>query len=135
MSLITSTKESIVAVGAAAMAGLGAAISGQKAKSAVAGTTSKKVVGKAKAVPKVDVSVPYNAAALLAYNQWKGDLMYEEATFQKFKIIYEEKCVSEVCKKRAIRELDEAGKKADADLSALLTELASKAKFSFQEKK
>jgi hypothetical protein len=118
-------------VGAAAVAGLGAIMSGQK-------QSDGDVVSKAKKQEKkviVDVSIPYDAAAVLAYNEWKGNLAYDAETYQKFKKLYEDLSVLQVCRKRTLREIDEATQKSEIELANLLKELAEKAAFSFQETK
>lgn len=75
---------------------------------------------------KYDISIPYDAAANLAYFEWKGDLPYNEKSFQMFKKIYEEKTVTEVSQKRALREFAEAIKKSDDELATLLTTISTK---------
>jgi hypothetical protein len=116
-------------VGAAALAGLGAIMSGQKQSDGdvIAKKQEKKVI--------VDVSIPYDAAAVLAYNEWKGNLAYDAETYQKFKKLYEDLSVLQVCRKRTLREIDEATQKSEIELANLLKELAEKAAFSFQETK
>ena len=52
----------------------------------------------------IDVSIPYDAAARLAYDEWRsGD--FQESEFQQFKEIYEKKSVAEVVASRYSREL------------------------------
>lgn len=104
-------------------------VSGQNKNNAKTTTAQKATIIE----PKFDVSIPYDAAALLAFNEWKGDLKYDETVFNKFKILYVEKAVAEVIQKRVARELEEVSKKADDNLSNLLKEV--NANFAFSEKK
>jgi len=69
----------------------------------------------------IDVSIPYDAAALLAYTQAKGikaddvdDIDMGE--FEKFKALYEEKTVYEVTAKKKARDL--AAFQAEAEKKA-----------------
>ena len=52
----------------------------------------------------IDVSIPYDAAARLAYDEWRGE-QFQESEFQQFKEIYEKKSVAEVVASRYAREL------------------------------
>lgn len=52
---------------------------------------------------KVDLSIPYDAAAKLAYNDYlagKGEAWGNEADYQQFKSKYEEMCVAQVIYKK-----------------------------------
>jgi hypothetical protein len=128
------TQVELKAAGAIALAGFGAVLAGSR-RGTVAATGSKSTVvagGKVVVAPKVDISVPYDAAALLAYDSWRGSLLYDESTFQKFKTIYEEKTVAEVGRKRVLRELDAVAQKADNELATLLSQLSESAKLENQ---
>ena len=57
---------------------------------------------------KVDLSIPYDAAAKLAYNDYlagKGEVWGNEADYQQFKSKYEEMCVAQVTYKKLEREM------------------------------
>lgn len=60
-------------------------------------------------VEPVDLSIPYDAAARLAYDEWRVTHereAYDEAEYQKFKVLYEEKTVADVIAKKKTRELE-----------------------------
>jgi hypothetical protein len=63
----------------------------------------------------IDISIPYNAAAVLAYNEWRGDAELDETPFERFEPLYLEKAVAEVSAKKIAREIS----KVDADLAEL----------------
>ena len=73
------------------------------------------------------MSIPYNAAAVLAFNEWKGaSKTYDATTLQKFQAIYEAKVVAQVTAKKVARDcvlaterLQAIVDKADADLAKL----------------
>jgi hypothetical protein len=55
-----------------------------------------------------DLSIPYDAAAKLAYNDYlagKGEAWGNEADYQQFKSKYEEMCVAQVTYKKLEREM------------------------------
>ena len=77
-------------------------------------------------LPKIDVSIPYNAAAMLAFDEWKGEKELSKDAFAKFEAVYEEKAVAMATAKKVKRELEEVVrgledtiKKADAKLAKL----------------
>ena len=83
-------------------AGYAATTMGDKAPS------ETKAEPEAAAPEPIDVSIPYNAASLLAYDAWRiegdrGD--FDQASYDKFEAIYITKTVAEVTAKKAIREL------------------------------
>lgn len=102
------------------------------------GKSSKKkggsAVGKAgKPEPKplpVDLSIPYDAASLLAYKQWKDPFFFsqqegrekefDDALYQQFKRIYKTKTVAAMKLKKVQRDTAEILSKADKDLAALM---------------
>jgi hypothetical protein len=100
------------------------------------GTTSKKggstVAKAAKPIPKpppVDLSVPYDAASLLAFKKWKdpfflsqqgGEREFDDALYQKFKGIYKTKTVAAMKLKKVQRDAAEILSKAENDLAALM---------------
>jgi hypothetical protein len=99
------------ALGAGAVAiaiAFGAGAAGKKStslSSEVASRTATEVA----AVPsipevKVDLSIPYDSAARLAYSKMNGEQL-DEAKFAKFKELYEKKAVADVISKRASRDL------------------------------
>lgn len=58
----------------------------------------------------IDVSIPYDAASLLAFDEWKKanekeEEEYDEETYQKFKSIYETMTVAQVVAKKCKRDL------------------------------
>lgn len=82
-------------------------------------------IEKAQPVAMIDVSIPYNAAARHSYNEWSSG-KFDEATFQKFQAIYEEKVVAQVTAKKLARDyeleiarLQSIFAKTDADLAIL----------------
>ena len=52
----------------------------------------------------IDVSIPYDAAVRLAYDEWRSG-KFDETDYQQFKKVYELKCVAEVTASRYAREL------------------------------
>ena len=58
---------------------------------------------------KIDVSIPYDAAAKLAYEQWLTasgkDQWGSQAEYEKFKAKYEEMCIAQVTFKKLQREM------------------------------
>jgi hypothetical protein len=57
----------------------------------------------------VDLSIPYDAAARLAYDEWRvthGREAFDEVEYQKFKVLYEEKAVADVIVKQKTRALE-----------------------------
>jgi hypothetical protein len=80
----------------------------------------------AEAVQAVDVSIPYDAAARLAFADWNGGTK-DEATYQKFQDIYVTKTVALVTAKKAARDaaleaqrLASIAAQADKDMAALV---------------
>ena len=54
----------------------------------------------------IDISIPYNAAAELAYCQYKGvKAIKDKADFEAFKVLYEEETVAEVTLKKMKRDV------------------------------
>lgn len=77
------------------------------------------------AVEAVDVSIPYNAAAMLEYSKLMGG-NFDSASFEKFQSIYEAKVVAQVTAKKVARDsqleierLQAIATKADAEIAAL----------------
>lgn len=88
-------------------------------------TTAAKAVSTPKPVEAVDVSIPYNAAAMLEYTKQMGP-KFDAAKFAKFEALYEEKVVALVTAKKVARDcqleaarLEAIVAKADADIAAL----------------
>jgi hypothetical protein len=80
---------------------------------------------------KVDLSIPYDAAALLAYRKMLG--ISTSATIDlddlaEFKPLYEESAVADVIAKRKQRELQAAQEVAQAKAAELKNFVASKVK-------
>ena len=87
------------------------------------GGSSKKIenstLEKKEELPLVDVSIPYNAAALLAFEEFKGDKKFPDNAFATFEAIYNDKVVAVVKSKKVQRELNVAIEKADEELGKL----------------
>ena len=97
-------KESL-AIGAAILAALvgGAAVVAMQNEEA---PTEPKVEAEPEPEPEpIDVSIPYDAAARLAFGVKDGE-EFDEARFAKFKELYEKKTVAEVTAKKLARDLD-----------------------------
>ena len=84
--------------------------------------TATSAVKNKEELPRVDVSIPYNAAALLAFEEFKGDKTFPEDTFAKFEAIYNDKMVAIVKSKKVLRALKDTLEKADEEIGKL-TEL------------
>jgi hypothetical protein len=92
----------VVVIGGAAFAAV------QSAGSSSSESAKTKTVAAPEKVEKIDVSIPYDAAARLAYRELKGlseNAKYDEAEFQKFKEAYEATTVANVIVKKMEREL------------------------------
>jgi hypothetical protein len=86
----------------------------------------------AKPEPKplpVDLSIPYDAASLLAYKEWKGPFFlseegevkkFDEGLYEKFKVIYKTKTVAAMKLKKVERDTAEILSKSEKDLAALM---------------
>lgn len=75
----------------------------------------------------MDVSIPYNAAAMLEYTKLMGPKV-DAAKFAKFEALYEEKVVAQVTAKKVARDcqleaarLEAIAAKADAEITALVS--------------
>jgi hypothetical protein len=102
------------------------------------GTSSKKggskvaKSGTGKPEPKpqpVDLSIPYDAASLLAYKKWKDpfffsqegkETKFDDVLYQKFKGIYKTKTVAAMKLKKVERDTAEILSKAEKDLATLM---------------
>ena len=109
--------EIAIAAGAIAVLGIGAAVFASSSSSSSSGssesaTKEKKEAPqkKKKEAPKPDVSIPYDAAARLAYQSWlskqKEGTKDSEAVFQQFKELYEEAVVMKVTAKKLEKDLE-----------------------------
>ena len=72
------------------------------------GVASKVEVEREPEPEPIDVSIPYDAAILMAYDAWRiegdrGD--FNEEIYKKFKATYISKAVAEATAKKAIRDL------------------------------
>jgi len=114
LNLLLLWQAAIAAGGAAVVAGLAAVFGRGMNKKETA-----PVVEEEEELPPIDVSIPYNAAAMLAFDEWKGGKTFPEDTFAKFETIYENKMVAMVTAKKVQRELDDATKMADSELDKL----------------
>ncbi len=100
-----------------ALLGIGSALLGNKGSD----TTSSKAVTAKKAEPKpepIDVSIPYDAAALLAYQKANMKGKETDKEFQDFKIMYKELAVAEVILKKEQQKI--------VDMEAKVKEMQSK---------
>ena len=113
--------------GAVALLGIvGFAVSsGSKSDSSETPAAAPKAASAPKPVEAVDVSIPYNAAAMLEYTKLMGP-KFDAAKFAKFEALYEEKVVAQVTAKKVARDcqleaarLETIVAKADAELAAL----------------
>ena len=104
----------MAAGGAAIAAGFAAIFSGLKGGS----KTTTQALEKAK-IPPVDVSIPYNAAAVLAFDEFKGNKIFPEDSFSQFEAIYNEKVVAMVKSKKIQRELVDIVENANEQLRKL----------------
>ena len=87
--------------------------------------STPKAASAPKPVETVDVSIPYNAAAMLEYTKLMGPKV-DAAKFAKFEALYEEKVVAQVTAKKVARDcqleaarLEAIAAKADAEITAL----------------
>lgn len=76
-------------------------------------------------VEVVDVSIPYNAAAILEYSKLMGG-KFDASSFGKFQSIYEAKVIAQVTAKKVARDcqleierLQAIAAKADAEIAEL----------------
>jgi hypothetical protein len=102
-------QELLPLVGAAVFVIGGAAFAAaQSAGSGSGESVSTKTAAVPEKVEKIDVSIPYDAAARLAYRELKGlseNAKYDESEFQKFKEAYEATTVANVIVKKMERDL------------------------------
>lgn len=108
----------VVVIGGAAFAAV------QSAGGSSSESVKPKVAAAPEKIEKIDVSIPYDAAARLAYRELKGlseNAKYDEAEFQKFKEAYESTTVANVIVKKMEREL----RAAQAAAQEKANELAS----------
>ncbi len=99
--------------------------SGNKSGSKNSPAAAPKAVTPPVPVEAVDVSIPYDAAAMLEYTKLMGT-KFDAAKFAKFEAIYMEKVVAQVTAKKVSRDcqleaarLEAIVAKADAELEAL----------------
>lgn len=99
--------------------------SGNKSDGNDTPAAAPKAASPPKPVEAVDVSIPYNAAAMLEYTKLMGT-KFDAAKFAKFESIYLEKVVAQVTAKKVARDcqleaarLEAIVAKADAELEAL----------------
>jgi hypothetical protein len=102
-------QDTLPAVAGIALALLGgAAVATRSASSSGADAPAKAEKSAPEVVEKIDVSIPYDAAARLAYRELKGlgeNANYDEKEFQKFKEAYETTTVANVIVKKMERDL------------------------------
>jgi len=103
ISLNTLDTNQLLAAGAAAvvLAAAVAAITVQQSNQNTAPTTMK---GPEPEPEPIDVSIPYDAAARLAFEA--SGVGKDESKYAKFKTVYEKKAVAEVMASRYAREMD-----------------------------
>ena len=95
-------KETLAAAVAAAVIGVAALAQGGGGKTEAA--APKKAEEPEPEPEPIDVSIPYDAAARLAFAEMSSEEADEEK-FAKFKQLYEKKTVAEVTAKKAARDL------------------------------
>jgi hypothetical protein len=108
---LVSNSQSIAGAVAAAVAGIGgifAAIGGKKGEKVEAGK-----VPKAAPAPLVDISIPYNSAAMLAFQEYSADA----SLFASFEPLYLEKAVAQVSAKKIARDLEAAMQAKEATVN------------------
>lgn len=96
----------VVAVGIAAAAGLNKG-------DASAGGSANKAAAEPVEEPKVDVSIPYDAPAVLAYAQYNN----KSVDYEQFKTLYESKMVAEVKVKVQKQKMEQALKKMEGEVA------------------
>jgi hypothetical protein len=103
---------------------IGIAVSSGKSEASSAPAKETKTAS-SEAVEAVDVSIPYNAAAMLEYNKLMGG-KFDAASFGKFQSIYKAKVVAQVTAKKVARDcqseierLQAIAAKADAEIAEL----------------
>ena len=84
-------------------------------------TKTTKAVAEAEPEP-IDVSIPYNAAAMLAFKNVKAS----GASFAEFEAMYIEKVVADVTAKKVKRDAEEMAKQAEAAASKVAAEFEKK---------
>jgi hypothetical protein len=96
----------VLAIGAIIASSLGKSDEGESsASSSAPAATSAAPAKAASSSPAVDLSIPYDAAAMLAYKAAKGTDPVAGPEWDKFKTAYYDKTVAEVVAKRKAREL------------------------------
>lgn len=109
----------VAALGGAAAFSMGGNESGE----------TKEVVVEPEPEP-IDVSIPYDAAARLAYDGWRAEFekgAFDAAEFEKFKEIYEEATVMEVSMKKMSRDMEAKMGQMEGKITSLKKEMASMA--------
>jgi len=107
VAVLTLAGVAAVAV-AAADSGRSSDTSEASSSSSRSAAFKKKKAAAAAAAAKVDVSIPYDAAARLAYDKWCSNQpaeMNTPETYQKFKLLYEQTAIADVTAKQATRKL------------------------------
>lgn len=106
--------------GATVVAALGAVLSRVTGGSSSSSTTTASSSGLSKEQPQVepepiDVSIPYDAAARLAFDEYlqsKG-IEFDEMLYSSFRPLYEDKAISDVIVKKIARDLAAAEQVAE----------------------
>lgn len=98
---------------AAAVAGIGGIFAAMGGKKGDNGEPSK--VDKAAPAPLVDISIPYNSAAMLAFQEYGADA----SLFADFEPLYLEKAVAQVSSKKIARDLEAAMKAQEATVKSV----------------
>lgn len=92
----------VLAIGAIVASSLGKSDEGESSTSSAPAAAPAKAASPS---PAVDLSIPYDAAAMLAYKAAKGTDPVSGPEWDKFKTAYYDKTVAEVVAKRKAREL------------------------------
>lgn len=104
----------LAALGAAA-----AAVFASSSGGAAADAPSKAAADEPEPEP-IDISIPYDAAAVLTYCKLKGiKEVTDQADFEAFKTVYEEAAVAEVTLKKMERDTADMKKAVDAKMTSM----------------
>ena len=119
----SQSQQPIIAAAVAALGLIGVAVTSGKSDGDSAAKETKAVSAEPEVA--VDISIPYNAAAMLEYTKLMGG-KFDAATFDKFRSVYETKAVALVTAKKVARDsqlemdrLQAIAAQADAEIAAM----------------
>lgn len=119
--------DNLMAAGAAltaAIAGLGFMSSNQKDGETATANKSTKAGAEAEEV-KIDVSIPYSAAAMLAYDTMRGQAAFDKKAFAKFEELYVEQAVMIAKSKKVARDHALEMKAMESKISSMEKDMAA----------